>query len=147
MVPWPKKRLRSSLEIVDRCQRTNVEPSRSNQQYVSLLLPDIHPPLSPFTVAENHSTPSTYSHLIDLRLDTTKHIHALKHQLLAFVNNILSAEFFIQMGTIDFIFTCGECFFFADQEDRQSGERIPRLERSHPNDPSLSLMGRQVIGR
>ena len=46
---------------------------------------------------ENQSTPSPYSHLIDLRLYTTKHIHVLKYQLLTFVNNILSADFFMKM--------------------------------------------------
>ena len=101
MVPWQKKRLRfvSTKSLIDASEQMlssfnqfsaatilksltltlnpnsqrPVEPPRSNEQYVSLLLPDIHPPLSPLNVAENHSTPSTYSHLIDLRLYTTKH--------------------------------------------------------------------------
>ncbi|CAF4599116.1 unnamed protein product, partial [Rotaria sp. Silwood2] len=51
----------------------------------------------PDQITKNQSTPSTYSHLIDLRLYTTKHIHVFKYQLLAFVNNILSADFFIKM--------------------------------------------------
>jgi len=50
-----------------------------------------------FLIKENQSTPSTYSHLIDLRLYTTKHIHVLKYQLLTFINNILSADFFVKM--------------------------------------------------
>ena len=60
--------------------------------------------VSSLTLVGNQSTPPSYSHLIDLRLYTTKHIHVLKYQLLAFVNNILSAEFFIKMVTIDFFF-------------------------------------------
>ncbi|CAF1260717.1 unnamed protein product [Adineta ricciae] len=51
----------------------------------------------PDRVLKNQSTPPTYSHLIDLRLYTTKHIHVLKYQLLTFVNNILSADFFMKM--------------------------------------------------
>ncbi|CAF0784428.1 unnamed protein product [Adineta steineri] len=51
----------------------------------------------PDQITKNQSTPPTYSHLIDLRSYTTKHIHVLKYQLLAFVNNILSADFFMKM--------------------------------------------------
>ncbi|CAF2088985.1 unnamed protein product [Rotaria magnacalcarata] len=51
----------------------------------------------PDQITKHQSTPSTYSHLIDLRLYTTKHIHVFKYQLLAFVNNVLSADFFIKM--------------------------------------------------
>ena len=49
-----------------------------------------------FSLKENQTTTSMYSHLIDLRLYTTKHIHILKYQLLTFVNNILCADFFIK---------------------------------------------------
>ena len=48
-------------------------------------------------IQENQATPPAYSHLIDLRLYTTKHIHVLKYQLLTFVNNILFADFFVRM--------------------------------------------------
>jgi len=50
-----------------------------------------------FAFLENQSTPSAYSHLIDLRSYTTKHIHVLKYQLLTFVTNVLSSEFFVKM--------------------------------------------------
>jgi hypothetical protein len=47
---------------------------------------------------------------------------------LAFVNNILSAEFFIKMVTIDVFFMPVRERLLLDQEEWQSREGIPRLE-------------------
>ena len=63
----------------------------------SLLLLRSRHLIRPFISVENQPTPPPYSHLIDLRQYTTKHIHVFKYQLLTFVNNILSADFLIKM--------------------------------------------------
>ena len=76
---------------------------------------------------ENQSTPSTYSHLIDLRLYTTKHIHVLKYQLLTFGNNILSADFFIKMVISISSFFRIEFRFFCPRSNRLKPAYIKRM--------------------
>lgn len=53
-----------------------------------------------FFFVENQSTPKNYSHLIDLRSYTTKHIHVLKYQLLTFVSNVLAGELVVKMKKV-----------------------------------------------
>ena len=104
------------------------------------------PSSSTFRMAENHSTPSNYSHLIDLRSYTTKHIHLLKYQLLAFVNNILTAEFFVKKVRCP-VSPRASCFprSFVDQIRFTSRKGLELVERTHSEHPALRPLGEQAV--